>query len=192
MPNEWDESAAGWDNDKDVVRYADQAFRRLGEIVAPNNLNILDFGCGTGCLTDRLAAQARSIVALDTSLAMLAVLERKGLPNVETLGVELTSKAVAKHPILQSPFDLIVASSVCGFLPDYEGSLALLTSLLAPGGWFIQWDWVAAQGEPGLTLESVAAALENAGLKAITVSTPFSMEGPEGDTPVLMGVGQRT
>ena len=134
IPNEWDEYAAGWNENKDVVRYADLAYQSLCELVSPQGLNVLDFGCGTGCLTDNLAEEARSIVGLDTSLAMLAVLERKDLPNVETLGVELTSEAVAKHPILQSPFDLIVASSVCGFLPDYEGSLALLASLLAPGG----------------------------------------------------------
>jgi predicted TPR repeat methyltransferase len=191
MSSEWDEYADGWDSNEDVVRYSEQAFQSLCECVTLDNLRVLDFGCGTGCLTEKLAKQADTVVGLDTSSAMLTVLNGKGLGNVQTLGDELTSELVAGHPYLQDRFDLITASSVCGFLEDYDGALRLLKSLLTPGGCFVQWDWLAAEAksEHGFTEQAMLESLTTAGFESVLVSRPFSMPAPQGETPVVMGFG---
>jgi predicted TPR repeat methyltransferase len=190
LSNEWDEYAGEWDSDEDVLLYSEKAFRSLGDHVALDNLNVLDFGCGTGCLTEKLANPAKRVVGLDTSPAMLAVLEGKRLANVLTVGDELTSKLVATHPYLQAKFDLISASSVCGFLPDYEGALLLLKSLLAPGGLFVQWDWLASEpdSDDGLTEDRVCDALNGSGFDSVSVSVPFSLASSQGRLDVLMGM----
>ncbi|MCH8334286.1 MAG: class I SAM-dependent methyltransferase [Proteobacteria bacterium] len=41
---------------------------------------------------------------------------------------------------LTEKFDLVVASSVCSFLPDYNSTLRDLSSALKPGGLFVQWE----------------------------------------------------
>ncbi len=192
MSNEWDKYAGGWDSDEEVVEYSRKAFHSLGEMVSPENLKVLDFGCGTGCTTEKLAPLSKSVVGLDTSLAMLAVLEGKGLANVVTIGDELSDELVDSHPLFRPKFDLIFASSVCGFLKDYEGALRLLKSLLEKDGWFVQWDWLATGADPGsgFTKEAVQSALEGAGFEKVEISVPFSMVSSQVEMAVLMGVGK--
>lgn len=123
---------------------------------------------------------------------MLAVLEGKGLANVVAIGDELSDELVDGHPLFRQKFDLIVASSVCGFLKDYEEALRLLKSLLMRGGWFVQLDWLATGTDPesGFTKEAVLSALEGAGFDKVKVTAPFSMVSSPGEMAVLMGVGQ--
>jgi hypothetical protein len=77
-------------------------------------------------------------------------------------------------------------------LANFEMTLLLLRSLLLPDGLFVQWDWLVSEGESehGLTREQVATAYQRAGLEMVSFSSPFSVEGAEGDMRVLMGVGK--
>ena len=82
MSDDWDDHAAGWDGDPAARAYAEQAHRSLVDALAAfsmtiDGLRVLDFGCGTGLLTERLASSCRAIDAVDTSVAMLAVLDDK-------------------------------------------------------------------------------------------------------------------
>jgi hypothetical protein len=90
-------------------------------------------------------------------------------------------------------FDLITASSVCAFLPDYEAMLFTLRSLLAPNGKFVQWDWLSTSKDAGvgLTEELVSQALSKSGFTDIALSQPFSIENSEKKTPVLMAAASR-
>ncbi len=192
MSSEWDEYAGDWDSNEDVALYSEKAFQSLINVVSLAGLNILDFGCGTGRLTEKMSPHADRIVGLDTSSEMLTVLEGKCLSNVDTIKEELTKELVIGHALLRSKFDLIVASSVCGFLPDYEGTLCVLKSLLVLGGLFVQWDWLATEkdSESGLTKEAILGVLSRAEFETMSVSTPFSLASSEGEMSVLMGVGR--
>jgi predicted TPR repeat methyltransferase len=191
MSSEWDEFAGGWDSDEDVVKYSELALQSLGEVFQIEGRDVFDFGCGTGRLTEKLALLANRVVGLDTSPAMLAVLDAKQLPNVTTIGEELTSELIKTHKDLQPGFDLVVASSVCGFLPDYELTLGLLKQLLVPGGLFVQWDWHVTdeQADQGLTTQRVLCSLDGAGFESVSVTSPFSMTRDQSERVVLMGVG---
>ncbi len=69
--------------------------------------------------------------------------------------------------------------------------MALLKSLLVPGGLFVQWDWRAPDdSEPGLTNETISAAFASVGLEIVSLSAPFSLEIEEGTMEVLMAVGR--
>jgi predicted TPR repeat methyltransferase len=194
MTNEWDEYAGDWDSDEEVVQYSEKAYQSLLSVVSLEGLRVLDFGCGTGRLTERLAQSSANVVGLDTSPAMLAVLERKQLPHVSTVEFVLTEELVGNCPLLAPRFDLIVASSVCAFLDNYEGTLSLLKSLLVSGGLFVQWDWLSEVegGGHGFTHEAVSGALARAGFADVSVTSVFSMAGPSDDMNVLMGVGRNT
>ena len=192
MSESWDQYAEGWDSDEDVILYSEKAYSALAEIVSPEGLNILDFGCGTGLLTARMAPIANRILALDSSAKMISVLKNKKLRNVDALSVELSEETVKANDLLHSKFDLIVASSVCTFLPDYESTLQLLKTLLNPNGLFIQWDWLKTDGDSdfGFTEEIIESAFLNADLKVLSITKAFSLERNEGAMQVLMGVAQ--
>ena len=80
--NEWDEYATGWDINEDVREYANKAFDTFEQNVAPalstpSKSRVLDFGCGTGLLAEKLAGRCGEIVAIDSSPKMIEVLEKK-------------------------------------------------------------------------------------------------------------------
>jgi len=147
----WAEVAAEWDEGPAARAYAAAAFDSLAAVLGDRGMTlagskVCDFGCGTGLLTQKLVDAVQSIDAVDTSSAMLEVLDAKvvagGWLHVR-LGREIPSE-VGVH-------DLVLCSSVCSFLDDYPATLRRLAALLRPGGLFIQWDWERdeTEGDPG-------------------------------------------
>jgi len=192
MNESWDDYAEGWDSDEDVISYSDKAFSTLCEVINPEGLLILDFGCGTGLLTERMATTADRIVAVDLSEKMISVLENKQLSNVETLIAVLSEEIIKTHALFRLKYDLIVASSVCSFLPDYEGTLGLLKTLLKSDGIFVQWDWLKTdeENDSGFNIEKIELAYQRAGLEKLFITEAFSVEGETGPMKVIMGVAR--
>ena len=190
----WDEVAAGWDDEPAVRAYADAAHRSLQSVLArrgrsARGMEVCDFGCGTGLLTERLVDQVASITAVDTSPAMRDVLtskaERQGWSTVAV---------VAELPTGTERYDLTICSSVCGFLDDYPGIVARFGELLRPGGLFVQWDWERDEGAPegdGLSRAEIGRALLAAGLEEIVVTTAFEVDLGGTLARPLLGVGQK-
>ncbi len=193
MSESWDQYAEGWDSNADAILFSENAYNSLCRISDLDGLAILDFGCGTGLLTERMASRAERVLALDSSAKMISVLRQKRLRNVETLVGELSENAIKTTSALQSKFDMIVASSVCAFIDDYEGTLRLVKNLLKPGGIFVQWDWFgdAASTNFGLTAEAVESAFVAAGLRVSSIDKPFSVNNKSMPMQVLMGVAER-
>lgn len=192
MANEWDEYAEGWNSDPSVQEYALKAFNQLNDIFDLDGMSVFDFGCGTGALSELLSPRVKSIVALDGSKEMVKFLAQKNLHNVSTISEFLTPELIVNNALLSKQFDLIVASSVCGFLPDYEQTVSLLKSLLVSGGTFIQWDWLAKEdgAGPGLTKQRIATVLANTGFTTIDLTTPFKMTSSKGTMQVIMAVAK--
>ena len=190
----WDEYAGGWDDEVAVQAYAAAAHDSLLDALDRRGLalasaSVCDFGCGTGLLTTRLAEKAASIDAVDTSPAMLARLdakvEQQGLANVHT---------AATLPDAPGTHDLVVCSSVLGFVDDLTATVERLVRLLRPGGLLVQWDWerdLADPDSPGLTRDEVRDALTAAGLTAVEVDTGFEVSVEDDTMRPLMAVGQR-
>lgn len=195
MTDTWNEHADGWDNNSDVKFYADQAFASLiatTDICGPGwaSKQVLDFGCGTGLLAQKVAPYVGELIAVDTSEKMIAVLENKHIPNVIAVHGDILATDHRCEVDLQSGVDLIYASSVCGFLPDYEGAVLALARLLRPGGRFIQWDWQASDGDDfGLSENRIRNALQTAKFGSIRVEQALSIETDEQTLPVLIGAG---
>jgi len=190
MSDSWDDYAVEWDSNEAAISFADKAFNSLNSAVGYEKPTVFDFGCGTGLLTERLSPVSNRIVALDSSEKMITVLNNKKLPNVSTLALPLSTETVKENHELHLKFDLVVASSVCGFLPDYEIILKIIKSLLSDKGTFVQWDWLASTegADFGLTASRVKAALTTSGFQNISINQPFIMESPEGSREVLMAV----
>lgn len=198
----WDSYAEGWDEDEGARAYAAAASESLTRLCSRRGIRlegarVLDFGCGTGLLTEKLAPVCASVVALDTSPRMIecleAKIERRGLANVSTTTDGLDQAIADSASPLRGPFDLIVCSSVCSFLDDYPATALQLAQLLGAGGLFVQWDWErepAAEDTDGLTRAEVRDALAAAGLVEIEVATAFEVPAQGTTMRPLMGAGQ--
>lgn len=197
MTDDWNDYADGWDENSDVRRYARRAFASLDDHLSLRGKDwrskrVLDFGCGTGLLTEQIASHVEEVVAVDTSENMIVVLQEKQLHNVRAVHGDILAGDVPEVENGFSGFDLICASSVCAFLPDYSGAVAVLAGLLNKGGHFVQWDWQASDDDGfGLTLNQMKAALEAARLGSLRVERIFEFKSDEQIMPVLIGAGVR-
>ena len=189
----WDSYAARWD-DTATRAYAAAAYDSLVDATTRRGLSlagatVCDFGCGTGLLTERLADVVGWVDAVDTSAAMLeqltAKIERRGLTNV---------RATTTLPRSHGTFDLVVCSSVLGFVDDYAATVHQLGELLGPGGLFVQWDWERRDDDPephGLGRDEIRIALTAAGLDRVEVDTALEVVVDGMAMRPLMGVGQK-
>lgn len=190
----WDEMAAGWDDEPAVRTYAAAAFDSLTRLEREGRVGwagrrVLDFGCGTGLLSTRLAERAAEVVAADASAPMVAVLEAK----VAAGRLENLRPVVAAVPP-DGPFELVTASSVLAFVPDYPAMVRALVERLAPGGALVQWDWALnpEDAEPyGLTPDQIRDALSAAGLQDVHVDVGFDVAFEDQRMRPLLGYGRR-
>ncbi|MCL9780831.1 class I SAM-dependent methyltransferase [Vibrio sp. S4M6] len=194
MASEWDECAETWEQDEATTIFADQAFQHLTNVVELDDLEVLDFGCGTGLLSERLSPQVKSIVALDSSESMIEQLDKKMLSNVEPVVDMLTRGLVAQHPAFRKQFDLVVASSVCGFLHSFSEAADIIYAILDNGASFVHFDWLLEEGEEGMGLTKSKAnqVLTSVGFDNVEVSVPFEMQTKMGTKKVLMGVAKKS
>ncbi|MFM2587153.1 class I SAM-dependent DNA methyltransferase [Vibrio sp. TBV020] len=192
MANTWDDVAANWDSEVSTNTYADKAFESLKSVVDLKGLHVLDFGCGTGLLSQRMSPEVKDIVALDSSEAMIEQLDNKELANVEPVVDMLSRGLVAMHPAFRSQFDLVVASSVCSFLPNYSDIADIVYSLIDDGSYFVHWDWLSDKDEVGgMTIGHVQQILTSVGFEEVVVTTPFEVDTPNGALKVLMAVAKK-
>ena len=192
MSESWDDYADGWDTNEAVVSYSKKAYQSLLNVVDLKGRKVLDFGCGTGLLTEKVSDQASLVVAIDPPEKMISVLTGKCLSNVHAIANGLTQELIGNNEELLSGFDIIVASSSLAFVPDYQKTLKLLRSLLKTGGLLIQWDWLAEDEESraGFSRKIIENVMKQAGFSKISTSVPFSMESTDSSMKVVMGVAE--
>jgi len=191
--NEWDDYADGWDGDEGARAYASAAFTSLEPLlvdagVALVDARVIDFGCGTGLLTEPLVAAGAAVDAVDTSANMLEVVTAK-IAERSWSNVSVSTVLPDEY----EAFDLVVCSSVCAFVDDYSAAVAELAARLRPGGLFVQWDWERTDADDhGLTRTEIDEALTRAGLIDVVVDTAFTVTVGEQTMSPIVGHGRRS
>jgi SAM-dependent methyltransferase len=92
---------------------------------------VLDVGCGSGPLSAWLVERGAEVVAFDSSPAMVAIAERRGLGSVSFRVADL---AEPLDFLEDDSFDVAVASLVLHYLRDWVAPLRELRRVLKPGG----------------------------------------------------------
>ena len=130
----FDQEAANWDQVPGRVKVArDIAQSMIKEITLTPNMDVLDFGCGTGLLTLALQPFVRSITGVDSSPGMLDVLKTKikeqNLSNVKANYLDLD-----KGDVLEGSYHLIVSSMTLHHIKNISPLLKQFYSILLPAG----------------------------------------------------------
>ncbi|HHF2879723.1 TPA: class I SAM-dependent methyltransferase [Vibrio diabolicus] len=191
MAQDWDGLAKNWESNPATEQFAQSVFEQLQQLTQLDGIKVLDFGCGTGQLSQRLSPMVKDIVALDASEAMIEELDKKELANVEPVVDALSRGLVAQHPAFRGQFDLVVASSVLAFVEDLDTSLKISHSLLNHGGYFVHFDWIAESEQDGFTLAKSKRALKDAGFTEVESQHVFDITSDGKTMSVLMGLGRR-
>lgn len=126
--------ASRWDSNPTRLKIAqDVGNAILRAVELSPQMDVLDYGCGTGLIAMQLQAQVRSVCGADSSPAMVAVLQDKIATlkpgNVSTQLVDFEHGAHAS-----GEYDLIVSSMVTHHIPDTAALLREWKRLLRPHG----------------------------------------------------------
>lgn len=130
----FDQEATNWDQVPGRVKVVqDIARSMIREITLTPNMDVLDFGCGTGLLTFALRPFVNSITGVDSSQGMLDVFRKKAKEqNLENVRAEYVD--LEKGDILRGPFHLIVSSMTLHHIKNITPLLKQFYSLLLPSG----------------------------------------------------------
>jgi ubiquinone/menaquinone biosynthesis C-methylase UbiE len=130
----FDQEAVNWDQVPGRVKVArDIAQNMIREITLTSDMDVLDFGCGTGLLTFALQPFVRSITGVDSSQGMLDVFKKKikeyNLNNVKAEYIDLD-----KGDVMTGVYHLIVSSMTLHHIKNITPLLKQFYSILLPSG----------------------------------------------------------
>lgn len=142
---DFDTDAAKWDEQPARVKLAEDVVRAITQhIPLSADMELLDFGCGTGLVALKLAPFVRSVTGADSSRGMLNVLrakiEKQGLANVH-------AKFLSPGDALDAAYDVIVSNMAFHHIEHIESLLAQLYGALKNPGYLCVADLDSEQGE---------------------------------------------
>lgn len=119
-----------WDTKDKVERAHFLANKMKEELTKNRELDILDFGCGTGLLGLEFLDYSKSLLGIDNSSGMLEVFDEKtkNLKGVSSLNINLEKEELNKK------FDLIISSMTFHHLDRPSAVLEMFSSMLKKEG----------------------------------------------------------
>ncbi|RPJ85416.1 MAG: methyltransferase domain-containing protein [Acidobacteria bacterium] len=129
-----------YDDFDDLASLVDKArqgiFARLLDEQIPFKTRVLDCGCGTGQLTNFLGIAQRSVFGTDMCLNSLKLAESFRKTHELDL-VHFLQMNIFRPVFRPAIFDVVVCNGVLHHTADPERGLAVLTTLLKPGGYLV-------------------------------------------------------
>ncbi len=197
----FDKAASTWDLlDRRVMIASGVAMAIANRIPLSNEINVLDFGCGTGLVTLALATQVGSITVADTSTGMLDTLAEKakalGIP------VHLRHLDADLRVDLGGPYDLIVSSMTLHHIADVSALFRQFAHVLTPGGQVALADLDEEDGSfhedmtgvhhNGFPRKQIQAWFEEAGFQEIRLETATVTSKEGRDYPIFLATARRS
>ena len=125
----FDNAAKTWDQKPTRVILAENVAKAIKtHLPLTPDMDLLDFGAGTGLLSMEILPLVRTITAVDTSPKMLEVLESKEAEGITTHCMDIFSEALEKR------FDAVISSMVMHHVEDTKALFSRIHTLLHEGG----------------------------------------------------------
>lgn len=170
----------------------------IENVILDPDMEVMDFGAGTGLLTSHIVPLVKSVAAVDISQSMLDKLAAKP---------EFHNKVTAYcQNILQQPlnkqFDLIISAMAIHHVKETAHLLKSFTQHLKPGGRIALADLDTEDGSfhppqtegifhLGFDRESFSLLLQDAGFEDIQFLTAHIVEKEGVDFPVFLVLGRK-
>jgi ubiquinone/menaquinone biosynthesis C-methylase UbiE len=171
----FDKSATQWDSQPERI----SLMKAVGEAILRESpptpqINVLDYGCGTGLVGLFLLPHVRSVTGADSSEGMLEVLRTKvqtvGITNMKTMQLDLE-----RQPTPPDRFHMIVSSMVMHHVADVGRVLRAFHEMLLPNGKVCIAD---LDSEPGLFHpDEMAAGVKHHGFDRLELQAKMKAAG---------------
>jgi 2-polyprenyl-3-methyl-5-hydroxy-6-metoxy-1,4-benzoquinol methylase len=132
----WDKSACKFDQQgkKDEQAYI-KIIERTKKYIKTSD-TVLDFGCGTGLISNEIADNVKIIHAIDISSKMIEIAKNKA-DNRRIRNIEYTNSTIFDERHKIGSFDVILAFYILHLLEDNQKAIQRINDLLKPGGLII-------------------------------------------------------
>lgn len=132
----WDRIADKYARTKVRDEKAYQAkLEHIRSLLRPD-MDVMEFGCGTGSTALALAGCVKHIHATDISPRMIEIAEGKA-KAADIQNVRFEAIAFEECEVLANSLDVVMGHSILHLLDDYVGAIAKVHAMLKPGGHFI-------------------------------------------------------
>jgi len=172
---DFDQEADTWDEKPGRLKLAnDVATAIMKSVEVGSDMDVLDYGCGTGLLTLSLQPYVRSITGADSSHGMLNVLNTKirkySLTNVKTQFLDLEA-----GDTLKDRFHLIISSMTLHHVNDPSLLINQFYDLLYPNGYLCIADLDPDEGKFHSNKEGVIySGFERAFMRQVFIQAGFN------------------
>ncbi|UCM99498.1 class I SAM-dependent methyltransferase [Sulfurimonas sp. SWIR-19] len=131
MQDHFKEKAQNWDSGDIRVNGAKTIADAIEkEIPLSKDMEILDFGVGTGLLGFSIAPKVKQVYGVDTSAKMLEKLQEKNTPQLE---IKAYHQNIIKEPLKQQ-FDGLISSMTLHHVEDLDAFFATIYKNIKKGG----------------------------------------------------------
>jgi ubiquinone/menaquinone biosynthesis C-methylase UbiE len=196
--HDFDERAATWDDDPGKAERA----RRVAEAIRvavplDRSMRVLEFGAGTGLLSQALRDDVGPVTLTDTSAGMRQVMVDKvaagAIPDGRVWDLDL-----ATGPVPDERFDLVISLMALHHIPDTDAVLANVATLLDAGGRVAIVDLDAEDGSfhghdapvhKGFERDALMSQLTAAGFVDVHVGDCSSVQRDNGTFPLFIALG---
>ncbi|HOB75179.1 MAG TPA: class I SAM-dependent methyltransferase [Phycisphaerae bacterium] len=203
----FDNEASTWDDAPPRIAL----MRAVGEAILrearpASDMDVLDYGCGTGLVSLFLLPHVRSVTGADSSPGMLEVLRKKisegGIQNMSVIPLDLEH-----DPIPVQRFHMIVTSMTLHHVADTDKVLRAFHEMLWPGGTLCIADLDTEPGlfhppeagrvHHGFDREQLKSQFDVIGFREVRAVTAHTIRKPveggeERDFPVFLMTARRS
>ena len=131
----FDSKAADWDNDPDKVSRAQEVAAAVAASVPlTESTRLLEYGAGTGLVSQSLSERVAEVVLADNSAGMREVMSQKIEAGTLPAQARVWDLDLERDPVPDEEFDLVVTSMVLHHVRDLPAVLTGFAALLRPGG----------------------------------------------------------
>ncbi|MDX8382206.1 MAG: class I SAM-dependent methyltransferase [Ghiorsea sp.] len=199
MADLFDEKAADWDAG-DLKQKLSNAIGSsiVDRVNLEANMQVMDFGAGTGLISSLVAPHVKSITAVDISPAMLAKLAEK--PEFKGKAVTVCQD-ILEQP-LDTKFDLIISAMAMHHVEDTDKMIQTFASHLNAAGMVALADLDKEDGSfhpadiegvhhAGFDQDTLKVKFEHAGFKDVQFQTAITVYKEDKAYPVFLMIAKK-
>ncbi len=200
MADLFNEKAKDWDVNEMVLQLSNATGSAILENVELNDqMQVMDFGAGTGLITSHILPHVKNVVAVDISKSMLDELVSKADFHGK---VEAICQDITEQP-LDRKFDLIMSAMAMHHVKDTNLLIQSIAEHLKPGAKVALADLDAEDGtfhpadiegvyHDGFDRSNLKSILEKKGFKEIEFTTAHTVNKEDRRYPVFLVTAIKT
>ena len=198
MQDHFKDKAQNWDSGDIRVNGAKKIAHAIEKrITLTQDMDILDFGVGTGLLGFEIAKKVKQVYGVDTSKTMLKKLKEKNTPELNIIPF---NQDIIQEPLTQS-FDGLVSSMTLHHVKDIEAFFETIFKNITEGGFLAIADLESEDGtfhsdntgvhHFGFDRDTLRKIVEKSGFKDVNIENINTISKPDRDFGVFLLTAKR-